>query len=173
MDPRQKACIAIILGLGIRRRVKRKRWMKYWFKKREQYSHMVLLRDISLTESGDYKNYFRMSESTFNMLLGMVKPFLSRQDANMRNCLSVGERLAVTLRYLTTGRDSEDLKFSAVISPASISKAVVETSEVLMHVLQGYMRVSRLSLQLYMMKCILNYLHLLTKLKITANIVSL
>lgn len=60
----------------------------------------------------------------------------------MRKSISADERLAVTLRYLATGRYFEDLKFSAIMSPAVISQAVVETCEVLIFVLQEYMKVS-------------------------------
>ena len=53
------------------RRVKRKRWMK----KREQYSHVLLLNEIRDTEPGHYKNYFRMNDITFDNLLKLVLYF--------------------------------------------------------------------------------------------------
>ena len=89
-----------------------------------------------MTEADDYKKFFRMSEGTFDKLLGMVKPFMTRNNTNMRESLPVSERLALTLRYLATGRNFEDFKFSAVMSPGSISIAIVETCEVLIYVLQ-------------------------------------
>lgn len=141
MDNRTKACIAIVLALSTKRNVKRRRWMKAWLQTREKYSHVTLLKEISVTEADDYKNYFRMSEGTFDKLLGMVKPFMTRNNTNMRESLPVSERLALTLRYLATGRNLEDLKFSAVMSPASISIAIVETCEVLIYVLQDYIKV--------------------------------
>jgi hypothetical protein len=91
----------------------------------------------------DYKNYFRMNEETYNKLLRKVEPYLSRKDTVMRRSLSVTERLALTQRYLATGRNFEDLKFSAVISPAAISAAIVGTCEVLMYVLHDYSKVGR------------------------------
>ena len=50
----------------------------------------------------------------------------------MRDSLSVEERLALTLRFLATGRAFEDMKFSVTISPSAISQAVIETCEALM-----------------------------------------
>jgi hypothetical protein len=50
----------------------------------------------------------------------------------MRDSLSVEERLALTLRFLATGRALEDMKFSVTISPSAISQAVFEKCEVLM-----------------------------------------
>lgn len=63
-----------------------------------------------------------MSEDSYNRLLGMVRNYLERQDTVMRKSLTVHERLALTLRYLATGRSFEDLKFSALMSAAAISK---------------------------------------------------
>lgn len=118
------------------------RWMKEWRKKREQYSHVILLREIADTETEDYKNYFRMDENTFDKLLDLVSPFLNRESTNMRQCISVKERLAVTLTYLATGRSFEDMKFSAIMSPSSLSTAVIETCEVIIRVLHDYIKVS-------------------------------
>lgn len=80
MDSRQKACLAIILAFANKRNVKRKRWVKDWLKKREEFSHTVLLKEIIKTDAEDYKNYFRMSDSSYNKLLSMVKPFLEREN---------------------------------------------------------------------------------------------
>jgi hypothetical protein len=80
MDLQRKACLAIILTLGTKRHVKRWCWMKEWLKKRDKYSHVVLLKEVSATEVDDYKNYFRMNEETFNKLRQMMEPFLSRKD---------------------------------------------------------------------------------------------
>lgn len=121
---------------------RRRIWMKDWFHKRDHYSHVVLLKQICLTDASDFTNYFRMSEDRYYYLLRLVEPFLMRQDTHMRKSLPVNERLALTLRYLATDRSFEDLKFSAVMSPASISKAIIETCEVLIYVLQDYIKVS-------------------------------
>lgn len=67
----------------------------------------------------------------------------------MRQCLPVKARLAVTLRYFATGRNFDDLKFTTVMSPSTISAAVIETCEVLIHVLQDYMKVIIFQWQIY------------------------
>jgi hypothetical protein len=87
MDLQRKACLAIILALGMKRHVKRRCWMKEWLKKRDKYSHVILLEEISATEVDDYKNYFRMNKETFNKLRQMIEPFLSRKDTVMRSSL--------------------------------------------------------------------------------------
>lgn len=77
-----------------------------------------------------------------NYLLEKTKPLLTRTDTVMRKSLPVNERLALTLRYLTIGRNFEDMKYSAIMLPASISAAIFEICEVLIYVLQKYMKVS-------------------------------
>jgi hypothetical protein len=91
--------------------------MKDWLQNREKYSNVVL-KEIGVTESEDYRDYFRKSEGAFDKLLIMVEPFLIRKETNMRESLLVNERLAVTQRYLATGRKFEDLNFSAVMFKA-------------------------------------------------------
>lgn len=135
--------MALILFCVSKRRVTRKRWMKEWLKKRQSFTHINLLNEIILTNEEDYKNYFRISGNTFNMLLELVRPFMTRNNAHLRCCISIEGRLAVTLRYLATGRYFEDLKFSAIMSPSSISYAVMETCEVIICVLKKYIEVCK------------------------------
>lgn len=142
MKNKEKACLAIVLLYGSSRKNKRKRWMKEWMTKRERYSHINLLKEIALSDENDFCNYLRMDIDTYHKLIELVQPHLQRQDTNMREALSVEQRLAVTLRYFATGRSFEDLKFSALIGPRTISYAVMETCEALIFVLQGYVKVS-------------------------------
>ena len=44
-----------------------------------------------------------MDMNTFDELLRLVGPHISYQDTNMRQAISPGERLALTLRFLATG----------------------------------------------------------------------
>ena len=85
-----------------------------------------------------------MNGITFYKLLKLVTPFLLRKDTNTRHCFPVKETLAVTLTYLSTGRNLEDLKFSTVKSPSSVSTAIIETCEVLIYVLQDYLKIGTL-----------------------------
>lgn len=49
-----------------------------------------------------FKKFLRMNEICFNELLEMIKPQIQKQDTNMRQSIPVGEKLALTLRYLAT-----------------------------------------------------------------------
>ncbi|XP_031327530.1 uncharacterized protein LOC116158823 [Photinus pyralis] len=142
MDIRKKkAAIAIIIAVSATKRRIRKRWTKEWLLKRDQYTHLKLLTEIrNAEEEEDYANYFRMKEACFDDLLEMVKPYLTKKDTIMRKAISAEERLAVTLRYLATGRNIQDLKFSVIMSPAAISKAIMDTCQALLYVLQSYIK---------------------------------
>jgi hypothetical protein len=57
----RRECLAILLSLSLRR-VKRRLWVKEWYKKRGKYTQLNLLREISETRAeSDYKNYYRMN----------------------------------------------------------------------------------------------------------------
>lgn len=96
--------------------------------KRDHFTHLKLLTEIRCTNEGeDFKNYYRMKNVCFDKLLHLVKPFLTKQDTS----ITAEEKLPVTLRYLATGRNIQDLKFSVIISPSAISQAIMDTCDVL------------------------------------------
>ena len=72
------------------------------------------------------------NDQLFNELLKNITLYSTTKNTVMRDSLSVEERLALTLRFIATGRALEDMKFSVTISPSAISQAVFEKCEVLM-----------------------------------------
>jgi hypothetical protein len=91
------------------------------------FSDMKLLKELSLYEPRDFKNYLRMDLATFHELPELVAPHLQKEDTNMQTCTPPEERLVTTLRFLATGRSYECLKYSTGISPQSIGRIVPET----------------------------------------------
>ena len=55
-----------------------------------------------------YKHFLRMDIESFEELLQAVSPLIQRQDTHMRQAITPGERLALTLRFLATGTKSQD-----------------------------------------------------------------
>jgi len=147
-ENRRKACIAIILAFSIpsKRITNRKRWVKEWISKRNKYCHLNLLKEIQLSDPKDYQNYFRMNIDIYNKLLSMVEPLIIKKDTNMRESIPPNQRLALTLRYLATGRSFEDLKYSAVIAPTTISEIVMETCKAIITVLKDRIQVNKIIL---------------------------
>lgn len=86
---------------------------------------------LSVLDDDDFKNYLRMDNSTFMLLLEKVGPYICKEDTVMRDCVTAEQRLVATLRFLATGRSYEDLKFSCKISPQLLGKVIPETCRVI------------------------------------------
>lgn len=146
MNDKEKACLAIVLAFAVsnkRAAKKKKRWVNEWIAKRRQYTHLNLLNVVRVSDPKDFHNYFRMDMETYNQLLSMVAPLISKINTNTRESIPATERLAVTLRYLATGRTFEDLKFSSIISPTTISIIVIETCQAIITVFKDRIQVNK------------------------------
>jgi len=128
----------------LKQRQTRTKWVKEWLLKRHDFTHINLLEELRL-QPDDWRNYLRMDEDSYVMLLNLVTPIIQKQDTILRPAISPHERLTATLRYLATGRNYEDLKFSTLISPQSLGKIIPETCKAIFQVLRNdYMKVRKL-----------------------------
>lgn len=79
----------------------------------------------------------------------MVAPIIEKQDTIMRNAIPAHDRLLATLKFLATGRNYEDVKFSSIISSQALGRIISETSEAIYKVLrQDYFKVRNKKLQI-------------------------
>ena len=58
------------------------------------------MRELDDEDPEGLKNFIRMDRSSFCFLLDKVSPLINKGDTTMRQAISAGERLAVTLCYL-------------------------------------------------------------------------
>ena len=65
-----------------------------------------------------------------------VTPLIEKKETNMRQPISPGERLAVTLRFLATGESFSSLQYQFRISAASLSIIVPEVCQAVFQVLK-------------------------------------
>ena len=65
----------------------------------------------------------------FNEILQRITPRISRQDTNWRKALEPGLRLAITLRFLATGKAYKSMALNFRCGANSISKLVPDTCE--------------------------------------------
>lgn len=147
-----KGLIYMILGAAMLKKKGRKRskWSKQWLLKRNILSDVNLLSELQIeNENDDYRNYLRMDEKAFNILLNEVSPLITKKSTCMREPISPARRLISTLKFLATGRNFEDLKFSMRISPQALSKIVIETCEAIISALKVYIHVSTYHLFLF------------------------
>ena len=120
------------------KRKRRKEWAKFYLRNRQQYSHMNLIKDL---DDEDFRIYLRMSSEAFIELLDLVKPHITKSDTVMRQAVSAEERLVATLKFLASGREFRELKFSTSISSQLLSEIIPETCEAIYTVLKNYMKV--------------------------------
>ena len=99
------AVYCIIVEEKKKRRRRRSCWAQPWLLRRPKYgAYHCLLRELVSEDPQSARNFLRMSYDTFLALLTRVGPRLEKQDTVMREAIKPGERLAITLRYLGSGK---------------------------------------------------------------------
>ncbi|XP_075745928.1 uncharacterized protein LOC142803785 isoform X1 [Rhipicephalus microplus] len=90
-----------------------------------------------------FQKYYRMSPSQFDYILSLVKEDLERETF-IREPISSAERLAMTMRYLSSGALMQDIALSFHVDISTAREAVQETCAALWSRLKPlYMRASR------------------------------
>ena len=104
-DKRIALAMLIILRRRRRRRKERKIWVRSWIQRRiQQGSYQNLVQELAQEDKEMYRRYFRMDEVTFDEIVSQITPHIIKQDTCMRKSISPKERLAITLRFLATGK---------------------------------------------------------------------
>lgn len=84
------ACVCIIKKKQNRllnKQKPRRKWVKKWLLQRDRFSHVKLLEELRL-EPDDFRNYVRMDEDSYVLLLNLVTPLIQKQDTCMRFAIS-------------------------------------------------------------------------------------
>ena len=142
MDNTEKVCISIIIALGLKKRRKRKKWVKDWIGKRNSFTYLNLSNEIKKIDMDDFQNYFRMDYRTYSNLLEILRPLITKKNTVMKESISANERLAITLTYLVTGKSFGQLRYSGVMGRFTISGIVLETCEAIIAALKDYINVT-------------------------------
>ena len=139
-------CSAAVIVLTNNRKRKRRWWVKTILKKRAESS---LLTDLRMEDTSGFKNFTRMSPCDFELLLNLVGPRVAGEATNFRKCITVVEKLAVTLRFLATGDSFQSLMYLFSISKQSISAIVPKVCEALIDGLKNSVKVSLFHLYIH------------------------
>ena len=102
------AC-GVIIALIIKRRRrngrKKRLLVREWIQNTQHFgAYQHLVQELRLADRSTYRHFLRMDVPTFDQLLSLVGPSITYQDTNMRQAIPPGERLALTLRFLATGK---------------------------------------------------------------------
>ena len=106
-------------------------WMKDFLRLRRRHGiFWTLLQELcdprSIGHSAHFKEFLRIDVDLFNEILNAVTPYIIRHDTNWRECVTPGERLAITLRYIAAGGLYSSLQAQFRVSIPTISKIIPE-----------------------------------------------
>ena len=85
-------------------------WVRPWLLQREERgAYHNIMAELYATDIPGFTNFMRMTPEFFEMIKTRLDPHLARQATNYRAPISVGEKLALTIRYLATGESYKSL----------------------------------------------------------------
>jgi hypothetical protein len=88
-----------------RKRKNRSMWTKSWIARRLEFgAYHCLLAEMREDDPAGCRNFLRMDLASFEYLLSRVGHLIRKKDTNMRQSIKPEERLALTLRWLATGK---------------------------------------------------------------------
>ena len=61
-----------------------------------------LLQELDCEDPAESRQFHRLDRNKFEDVLAKVEPIIYKEDTNMRQSISAGERLSITLRFLAT-----------------------------------------------------------------------
>ena len=105
-----------------------------WCKERSKHFWNRTVKYVFTTH--DWCENFRMRKETFEFLCNRLWNYITKQRTNMRQPISVEERVAVTLWYLSTGSGFSMVAWLFGISKSSVCRIVRETCDAIIQVLQ-------------------------------------
>ena len=102
-------------------------WVRPWLLQREERgTYHNIMAELYATDIPGFTNYMRMTPEFFEMIKTRLEPCLARQATNYRAPISVGEKLALTIRYLATGESYTSLSCQFRVGRSTISKFLPE-----------------------------------------------
>ncbi|XP_069624175.1 uncharacterized protein [Ranitomeya imitator] len=108
-------------------RRRRRMWVHPLIKQRINKGHFSRLYAALRTNPDKFFNYCRMRIQTFDILLDILRPGITKKDTRMRKSISAEERLILTLRFLATGLSYAALHLEFLLGKSTISGIVRDT----------------------------------------------
>ena len=109
-----------------------------WLQRRPLYGQYEnLLRELKEEDPKGFRIFQRLSPEVWNQVYEKVEPILERRVTPMRDPISVGLRLAITLRYLASGDNYQSHMFGFRVAANTICGIIPETCQAICDVLQA------------------------------------
>ncbi|XP_063851070.1 uncharacterized protein LOC135094686 [Scylla paramamosain] len=78
-------------------------WTRPWVSRRGERSvYHTLLPELSEDDQDTIGQWLRLNREQYHGVLQLVTPFIRKEDTHMRDAVTPGEHLTLTLRYLPT-----------------------------------------------------------------------
>ena len=130
--------LALSLAIKRRQRPRRRIWSHSWLQNRPVTGFFnTTLCELRENDRARYANFLRMDEDSFNELLTLVLPDITRQDTHLRDSIPAAQRLVITLRFLATGETFKSLQYLFRVSNVTIGRIVPETCKAIYGRLRG------------------------------------
>ena len=100
-------------------------WVKLWLQRTHlhgQYEH--LMRELHAEDATSCTNFMRVEPLAFHEILTRIAPRMSNQDTNYRKALTLGLKLAITLRFLAADNSYKSLQFGFRVAHNSICEFI-------------------------------------------------
>ena len=159
-DIESAAAATIVIAIICKRRKvkirkKRSAWVKPWLKRREERGiYNTLVRELRLEEELEYKKFLRMDPPTFDELLKLIEADITKQNTVMRDAIPASLKLAVTIRYLSTGASYADLQYAFRVHKSTLSQIIPEVCEAIyLRLKDKYLKVSVYLFTIYSKIC--------------------
>ena len=135
MSEELAAAAIVIAIISKRKNTERKRkrrtvWVKPWLYQRPNFQvYDMLLSELRLEDENEYKNYLRMTPENFEYIYHLVKNGVTKQNTTMRESIPPKLKLAVTIRFLSTGESYKSLQFQYRIHNSTLSLFIPDVCE--------------------------------------------
>jgi len=103
-------------------------WVKPWLLRRVTLGHYdthAMMQELMRESRGNFKSFLRMEPEMFRDMLDRVAPRIEKSQEG-RPPLSPGLKLAITLRFLSTGNSCHSLAVNFRVAHNTISLFVPE-----------------------------------------------
>ncbi|XP_031353101.1 uncharacterized protein LOC116178008 [Photinus pyralis] len=114
---------------------KKKVWVHNAWKSRDTEGEFITLYPHLLDDETKFSEYFRMTQATFQDLLGKVENQLKKQDTFWRSAIEPKQRLAVCLRFLATGDSFKTISFSFRLGRSTVQSIIHHTCRIIVDIL--------------------------------------